>query len=134
MRLISVFFTLLSIAACKPRDASEAKPNDNPPPSAQVAAEEKPVTAKADVKSSLVRINSTQQSWNIWQPWEKSPPRKRRALAAVVGPQQVLTTAELVADAITVNNPQGNSPEKNLPVGEAERWLSAFRWTRFCAG
>jgi S1-C subfamily serine protease len=99
MRLIPVFFTLLSIAACKPRDASESKPNDNPPPSAQVAVEEKPVAAKADVKSSLVRINSTQQSWNIWQPWEKSPPRKRRALAAVVGPQQVLTTAELVADA-----------------------------------
>jgi S1-C subfamily serine protease len=99
MRLIPVFFTLLAIAACKPRDASLAKPNDNPPPSAQVAAEQKPVTTKTDVKSSLLRINSTQQSWNVWQPWEKSPPRKRRALAAVVGPQQVLTTAELVTDA-----------------------------------
>ena len=43
-------------------------------------------------------------------------------------------TAELVADAITVNNPQGNNPQKSLPVGEAERWISAFRWTRFCAG
>jgi glycine oxidase len=48
-------------------------------------------------------------------------------------------TAELVADAITVNNPQGNNPpgknpQKSLPVGEAERWLSAFRWSRFCAG
>ena len=84
MRLIPVFFTLLAIAACKPRDASQAKPNDNPPPSAQVAAEQKNVAAKADVKSSLLRINSTQQSWNVWQPWEKSPPRKRRALAAEV--------------------------------------------------
>ncbi len=99
MRFIPLIFSLLAISACKPRDAAQAKPNETPPPASQLAAEEKPVAAKADVKSSLVRINSTQQSWNIWQPWEKSPPRKRRALAAVVGPQQVLTTAELVTDA-----------------------------------
>jgi hypothetical protein len=43
-------------------------------------------------------------------------------------------TAELVADAITVNSPQGNNPQKSLPDGEAERWLNAFRWTRFGAG
>ena len=55
--------------------------------------------APADVKSSVVRINSTQQSWNPWQPWEKNPPRRCRALAAIVGPQQVLTTSEMVADA-----------------------------------
>jgi PDZ domain len=53
----------------------------------------------ADVRSSVVRINSTRQSWNPWQPWEKNPPEKRRALAAIVGPQRVLTTSELVADS-----------------------------------
>lgn len=99
MRLIPVFLTLLAIGACKPRDAAPAKLNDSQPTNAQVDAAEKPAAAKTDLKSSLLRINSTQQSWNIWQPWEKSPPRKRRALAAVVGPQQVLTTAELVTDA-----------------------------------
>ncbi|MFZ9940706.1 MAG: PDZ domain-containing protein [Luteolibacter sp.] len=97
MRLIPLLFSLIAITACKPSESTQAKPNDNSPPSPQVVIEEKPA-AKADVKSSLVRINSTQQSWNVWQPWEKSPPRKRRALAAVVGPQQVLTTAELVTD------------------------------------
>jgi S1-C subfamily serine protease len=55
--------------------------------------------ARTDVKVSVLRINSTQQSWNPWQPWEKSPPRMRRALAAIVGPQRVLTTSELVSDA-----------------------------------
>lgn len=55
--------------------------------------------APADVKASVVRINSTQQSWNPWQPWEKNPPRRCRALAAIVGPQRVLTTSELVSDA-----------------------------------
>jgi hypothetical protein len=62
-----------------------------------VAAET--TVAPADVKASVVRINSTQQSWNPWQPWEKNPPRKRRALAAIVGPQRVLTTSELASDA-----------------------------------
>ena len=55
--------------------------------------------APADVKASVVRINSTQQSWNPWQPWEKNPPRRCRALAAIVGPQRVITTSEMVADA-----------------------------------
>lgn len=99
MRIASVFFTLLAITACKPRNASHAESSNNPPPAPLVALNAKPIAPKPDVKSSLVRINSTQQSWNIWQPWEKSPPRKRRALAAVVGPQHVLTTAELVTDA-----------------------------------
>ena len=99
MRIASVFLTLLAITACKPRDTSQAESGHNPPPVPLVAMDVKPIAPKSDVKSSLVRINSTQQSWNVWQPWEKSPPRKRRALAAVVGPQHVLTTAELVTDA-----------------------------------
>lgn len=55
--------------------------------------------AKHDIKRSVVRINSTRQSWSAGQPWEKNPPGSRRALGAVVGEQLVLTTAELVADA-----------------------------------
>lgn len=60
---------------------------------------ETPATPAPDIKASVVRINSTQQDWNPWQPWEKNPPRKRRALAAIIGPQRVITTAELTADA-----------------------------------
>jgi S1-C subfamily serine protease len=85
------------LCACQPREsakndcATPAKPDATP----DITSSTKP----GDVKSSVVRINSTQQSWNPWQPWEKNPPRKRRALAAIIGPQRVLTTAELVADA-----------------------------------
>lgn len=64
---------------------------------AQPASAEIP--APVDIKESVVRLNSTQQAWNPGQPWEKYPPGHRRALAAIVGPQQVLTTSELVADA-----------------------------------
>jgi len=48
---------------------------------------------------SVVRINSTSQSWNPGQPWEKNPPQHLRSLGAIVGPGQVLTTGEMVADA-----------------------------------
>lgn len=63
------------------------------------AAEVAPVT---DPKLSVIRINSTRQKWAPGQPWEKQPSRKRRSLAAVVGPDQVITTAEMVADATMI--------------------------------
>jgi S1-C subfamily serine protease len=85
MRLL-VLPLLLLAAACQP-------------PKQKSATTISPAVAEADVKSSVVRINSTQQSWNAWQPWEKNAPNRRRALAAIVGPQRVLTTSELVADA-----------------------------------
>ncbi len=55
--------------------------------------------AAPDLLASVVRLNSTLQGWNPAQPWEKTPPASRRALAAVVAPGRVLTTAEMVGNA-----------------------------------
>ncbi|KAB2638301.1 MAG: PDZ domain-containing protein [Verrucomicrobia bacterium] len=52
-----------------------------------------------EFKSSVLRLNSTVQAWSAGQPWEKALPSSRRALAAIIAPQQVITTAEMVADA-----------------------------------
>ncbi|MFT5882923.1 MAG: S1-C subfamily serine protease [Crocinitomicaceae bacterium] len=52
-----------------------------------------------DVSDSVIRVASTLQSYNPSQPWEKTSPRKRRALAAVLPNSQVLTTAEMVTNA-----------------------------------
>jgi len=97
MRPLLVLPLILTISACQP---PESKPAESATPAAPepVVSAETPA-APVDVKASVVRINSTQQSWNPWQPWEKNPPRKRRALAAIVAPGRVLTTSELVADA-----------------------------------
>jgi len=86
---------LLALSSCQP---SKPKPSTESPTTHATAPETAP-SPLADVKSAVVRINSTQQSWNIGQPWEKNPPKQRRALAPIVGTGQVLTTAELVADA-----------------------------------
>lgn len=56
-------------------------------------------TSSEQVKQSVVRVNSTTQKWNAGQPWEKADPSSRRALAAVVSTNSVLTTAELIADS-----------------------------------
>ncbi|MBK1880776.1 PDZ domain-containing protein [Luteolibacter pohnpeiensis] len=55
--------------------------------------------APVNLVDSVVRINSTLQDWSAGQPWEKEDPYTRRGLAAIVGDQKVLTTAEMVADA-----------------------------------
>lgn len=83
---------LLVLTAC---DSQKSPPSTHASPVKQEA----PAPALADIKTSVLRINSTQQSWNPSQPWEKNAPSQRRALAAIVGPQRVLTTSELVADA-----------------------------------
>ena len=97
MRPFLILPLLLALAACE-RPKSDSGKTEAPVPPAVVVPAVAPATP-ADIKTSVVRINSTQQTWNPGQPWEKNPPSQRRALAAIVAPQRVLTTSELVADA-----------------------------------
>lgn len=85
--------TLLLLPLCLCIVAFDAT---NGAPPSEIQTTKKPT---GNIKESIVRINSTQQDWNTWQPWEKTPPSKRRALAAIVAPQRVITTAELTANA-----------------------------------
>jgi S1-C subfamily serine protease len=97
MRPVYTLPLLLALTACD--RATPATGSKVAPVSAAATTAPVPVAAPPDLKKSVVRINSTQQSWNPGQPWEKNPPSQRRALAAIVSPQRVLTTSELVADA-----------------------------------
>ncbi|MGJ8657286.1 MAG: PDZ domain-containing protein [Akkermansiaceae bacterium] len=47
----------------------------------------------------LLKISSTSQEYNIAQPWEKKPTRTRRGIGVLVGKNQIITTAEMGADA-----------------------------------
>ncbi len=96
MRFRHIFPLLFLLNAC---ESKKPEPTATVAAAPQEAAASEVKVPKADIKSSVVRINSTQQSWNPGQPWEKNPPSQRRALAAIVAPQRVITTAELVADA-----------------------------------
>jgi S1-C subfamily serine protease len=74
-----------------------------------------PAEPAPELKRSVVRINSTQQSWSAAQPWDKNPPGSRRALGPIVAKNQVVTTAELVADAtyLELESPDGT---RTLPA------------------
>ena len=113
MRLPLISSLLLALVSCQP---PEKKSTPLPPAAPAGMAD----VAPADIKTSVIRINSTQQSWNLSQPWEKNPPDQRRALAAIVAPQRVLTTSELVADAtyLEFESPDGTQfvPAKILAV------------------
>lgn len=89
MKLLLLPLTLL-LVSCK-----------DVPKTIVLESSKEPEIATPEVCSteSVVRINSTSQSWNPGQPWEKNPPQQLRSLGAIVGPGQVLTTGEMVADA-----------------------------------
>ena len=74
-----------------------------------VVAESSPVTATASVVApdfdyarSVLRVNSTIQGWSLTQPWEKADAFKRSAIGVLVGPGQILTTAQMASDAVSI--------------------------------
>lgn len=107
MRAIHTLPLLFLIVACEPAKKPELPQavTDTAPTIAPT-----PPPPVRNIKNSVVRVNSTQQSWNPAQPWEKNTPTQRRALAAIIAPQRVITTAELVADAtfLELESPDGN--------------------------
>jgi S1-C subfamily serine protease len=79
-----------------------------------------PVSNPEEILPSVVRINTTQQSWDQAEPWQKNSPGKRRSLGAIVGNGLVLTTAEMAADAtyIELESADGKrlAPAKTVAV------------------
>ncbi|NNE93969.1 MAG: hypothetical protein HKN23_20150, partial [Verrucomicrobiales bacterium] len=50
-------------------------------------------------QKSLIRVNSTLQSYSFLRPWEKGAPTPRRGLGALLEGNRVITTAELTVNA-----------------------------------
>ena len=71
--------------------------------------------AFAAPKDSLVRVNSTIQTYSPSQPWEKTPPRKRSGLGTLLPDNKILTTAAMAADAIYLELQSADST-KNIPA------------------
>ena len=99
----------LALLSCDSSKQTITAPSSEPlTPATEVAppAEE----AAPELTASVMRINSTSQAWNPGQPWEKTPPSNLRSLGAIVAPDQVLTTGEMVADAtyLELESPDGS--------------------------
>ncbi len=63
--------------------------------------------------ASLIRVNSTNQSYDFFRPWMKKSPYVRRGLGAILPGGKVLVTAELVANHTYVEFEKPNSAEKS---------------------
>ena len=96
MRLLIILPFFLALSAC---ETNKTEPTAAKAPALEPTAPAPVKIAQPQLKSSVVRINVTQQTWSPGQPWEKNSPSNRRALAAIVGPERVLTTSELIADS-----------------------------------
>lgn len=63
--------------------------------------------AAPSMKSSLVRVNSTNQNYQLLRPWTKRSPYNRRGTGVVLSENRILVTAELVANSnfVELENP-----------------------------
>jgi S1-C subfamily serine protease len=71
--------------------------------------------ADSAVNTALLKVNVTQQSWNQRIPWQKMSPNSRRGLGVLLEKNQILVTAQLIADATYIELEQADSGRK-LPA------------------
>ena len=78
------------------------------------SAEPTPKVAIAPVeqKGSVVRVNSTNQSYDFVRPWSKDAPFSRRGLGILLDGGEILVTAELVANSDYIELERADGGEK----------------------
>src|ERR1700759_1783620 len=79
-----------------------------------LAAEPTPKGAPAtpEQKTSVVRVNSTNQAYDFLRPWSKAAPFSRRGLGVLIEGSDILVTAELVANCDYIELERADSGEK----------------------
>lgn len=92
---IAVLFTASALAAENPSPT----PAGTPAPEAGPSAAPKERLATELKGGSVLRVNSTNQTYDFFRPWSKKAPYNRRGLGAVIDGGEVLVTAELVEDS-----------------------------------
>ena len=98
------------------------------------AAEPTPKEAPAtpEQKSSVVRVNSTNQAYDFFRPWSKAAPFSRRGLGVLIQGGKILVTAELVANSDYIELERSDGGEKataTVEVIDYEANLATLRST-----
>lgn len=96
--------------ADEPPAAVPPAPQASAPASVPVDGGKTPIALPT--ADSLVRVNSTNQSYNFLKPWTKQPPFTRRGIGVVLEGGRVLVTAELIADHTYVELERPGNSEK----------------------
>ncbi|QIF05628.1 S1C family serine protease [Roseimicrobium sp. ORNL1] len=77
-----------------------------------VAVVAMPIVEAAGKNTSLLRVNVTYQAWNFRVPWQKTSPGTRRGLGVLMEKNQILVTAQIVADATYIELEQADTGQK----------------------
>jgi hypothetical protein len=93
---IALAFALLHSVVAAP----EPTPKEEPVPPEQ--------------KGSVVRVNSTNQSYDFLRPWSKEAPFSRRGLGVLIDGHKILVTAELVENSDYIELERADSGEKSV--------------------
>jgi hypothetical protein len=93
---IALSFALLHALVAAP----EPTPKEEPVPPEQ--------------KGSVVRVNSTNQSYDFLRPWSKEAPFSRRGLGVLIDGRKILVTAELVENSDYIELERADSGEKSV--------------------
>lgn len=72
-------------------------------------------TGGASLHSALLKVNVTHQAWNKRIPWQKTSPSSRRGLGVLLDKNQILVTAQIIADSTYIELEQADSGRK-LPA------------------
>jgi S1-C subfamily serine protease len=76
------------------------------------------VHAEESASKSLLRVNSTNQVYEFFQPWIKKPPFSRRGIGALIDGGRILVTAELIANSTFIEIEKPASAEKSTATVE----------------
>ncbi|MCX6961835.1 MAG: PDZ domain-containing protein [Verrucomicrobia bacterium] len=84
----------------------------------QSAPAEDDTSTSASASKSLLRVNSTNQVYEFFQPWIKKPPFSRRGIGALIDGDRILVTAELVANSTFIELEKPATAEKSTATVE----------------
>jgi S1-C subfamily serine protease len=84
----------------------------------QSAPADDDAAAPASASKSLLRVNSTNQVYEFFQPWIKKPPFSRRGIGALIDGGRILVTAELVANSTFIELEKPATAEKSTATVE----------------
>ena len=97
--LLSCNLLALMAVSALAAETPSPSPAATPTVEAQPSAAPKQQLATELKGGSVLRVNSTNQSYDFFRPWSKKAPFNRRGLGAVIDGGEVLVTAELVWDS-----------------------------------
>ncbi|MBT8037020.1 MAG: PDZ domain-containing protein [Verrucomicrobiae bacterium] len=106
MKFLTFIITLFAVASCCDKKSCTINKDASADDSTVV------FHPPRSVQTSVVRINSTLQTWSAAQPWDKSAPKKRRALGALLSDNRVLTTAEMATNVTYIELENADSTRR----------------------